>query len=140
MKITMLLSGQGEIPSAETVAMWRTDADAVAVWDEAEDAVGPIRQWLDEGVPSDTLRAQLISAVGSLATYAVVRRELGLVPRFVIGHSVGGLLGALLVFAILLALSGVMYVDSRRSHVDHKNVNDDWVEDVTDRQLPVRTH
>ncbi|MFN8099712.1 MAG: ACP S-malonyltransferase [Dermatophilaceae bacterium] len=89
MKITMLLSGQGEIPSAETVAMWRTDADAVAVWDEAEDAVGPIRQWLDEGVPSDTLRAQLISAVGSLATYAVVRRELGLVPRFVIGHSVG---------------------------------------------------
>ena len=57
-----------------------------------------------------------------------------------IGHSVGGLLGALLVFAILLALSGVMYVYSRRSHVDHKNVNDDWVEDVTDRQLPVRTH
>ena len=59
---------------------------------------------------------------------------------WVIGHSVGGLLGALLVFAILLALSGVMYVYSRRSHVDHKNVNDDWVEDVTDRQLPVRTH
>ncbi len=57
-----------------------------------------------------------------------------------IGHSVGGLLGALLVFAILLVLSGVMYVYSRRNHVDHKNVNDDWVEDVTDRQIPVRTH
>ena len=57
-----------------------------------------------------------------------------------IGHSVGGLRGALLVFAILLVLSGVMYVYSRRNHVDHKNVNDDWVEDVTDRQIPVRTH
>jgi PiT family inorganic phosphate transporter len=33
-----------------------------------------------------------------------------------------------------------MYVYSRRNHVDHKNVNDDWVEDVTDRQIPVRTH
>ncbi len=57
-----------------------------------------------------------------------------------IGHSVGGLLGALLVFAILIALSGVMFVYSRRNRVDHKNVNDDWVEDVTDRQVPVRTH
>ena len=57
-----------------------------------------------------------------------------------IGHSVGGLLGALLVFAILLVLSGPLSVYSRRNHVDHKNVNDDWVEDVTDRQIPVRTH
>jgi PiT family inorganic phosphate transporter len=57
-----------------------------------------------------------------------------------IGHSVGGLLGALLVFAILIALSGVMFVYSRRNRVDHRNVNDDWVEDVTDRQVPVRTH
>lgn len=89
MKITMLLSGQGEIPGAETVAMWRTDPDAVAVWDQAEEAVGPIRPWIDEPVPSDTLKAQLLSAVGSLATYAVIRRKLGLTPRFVIGHSVG---------------------------------------------------
>ena len=42
--------------------------------------------------------------------------------------------------AILIALSGVMFVYSRRNRVDHRNVNDDWVEDVTDRQIPVRTH
>ncbi|MFT3889770.1 MAG: inorganic phosphate transporter [Arachnia sp.] len=59
---------------------------------------------------------------------------------WLVGHTIGGLLGALLVFAILLVLSGAMFVYSRRNRVDHSNVNDEWVEDVTNRRVPVRTH
>ena len=29
-----------------------------------------------------------------------------------------------------------MFLRSQRNKVDHRNVNDDWVEDVTQRQLP----
>jgi PiT family inorganic phosphate transporter len=43
-----------------------------------------------------------------------------------IGNLIGGLGGALVVFAILVVLSGYMYVRSRRAPIDHNNVNDDW--------------
>jgi PiT family inorganic phosphate transporter len=43
-----------------------------------------------------------------------------------IGHLVGGMPGALVVFVILLGLAGYMYLRSRRTPVDHKNVNDEW--------------
>ena len=43
-----------------------------------------------------------------------------------IGHSIGGVLGALVVFTILLVASGWMYLHSKKSEVDHNNVNDDW--------------
>lgn len=90
MKTTVLFSGQGEVPSADAITMWRCDPAAAAVWSEAADAVGEdIDRWLDEGVPADTRRAQLISAVGSLATYAVLEREFPVAPAFVIGHSIG---------------------------------------------------
>lgn len=90
MKTTVLFSGQGELPSPDTITMWRCDPTARAVWDEAGEAVGePIDRWLDEGVPSDTRRAQLISAVGSLATFAVLERDFPVAPAFVLGHSVG---------------------------------------------------
>jgi PiT family inorganic phosphate transporter len=43
-----------------------------------------------------------------------------------IGDLFGGVAGALLVFLILVALSGFMYLRSRLAPVDHNNVNDDW--------------
>ena len=43
-----------------------------------------------------------------------------------IGHLVGGLAGALVVFVILLGLAGYMFLRSRRTPVDHSNVNDEW--------------
>ncbi len=43
-----------------------------------------------------------------------------------VGHAIGGFAGPLVVFAILLGLSGTMYARSRRKPVDHRNVNDEW--------------
>ncbi|MBM6402210.1 inorganic phosphate transporter [Phycicoccus sonneratiae] len=43
-----------------------------------------------------------------------------------IGHTLGGVAGALLVFAILCAASGWMYRRSRLQHVGAHNVTDDW--------------
>jgi inorganic phosphate transporter, PiT family len=43
-----------------------------------------------------------------------------------IGHTLGGVAGALLVFAILCAASGWMYHRSRLQHVGAHNVTDDW--------------
>lgn len=56
-----------------------------------------------------------------------------------IGHSIGGFAGALVVFLMLLAASVWMYLHSRKTRVDHKNVNDEWVENATDRALPATT-
>ena len=50
---------------------------------------------------------------------------------WLIGHLLGGLFGALVITAILLAAASWMYLHSRKSAIDHSNVNDDWVENVT---------
>jgi PiT family inorganic phosphate transporter len=43
-----------------------------------------------------------------------------------IGHLVGGLAGALTVFALLLLAAGGVWLRSRHTPVDQHNVNDDW--------------
>lgn len=55
---------------------------------------------------------------------------------WLIGHLLGGFLGALVVFLILVVSSGWMYLHSRKSTVDHRNVNDDWVEKVAATAVP----
>ena len=50
---------------------------------------------------------------------------------WLIGHLLGGLFGALAIFVILLAAASWMYLHSRKSSVDHSNVNDEWVENAT---------
>lgn len=48
----------------------------------------------------------------------------------------GGLAGSLAVFVILLAAAGYMYLRSRRTPIDHNNVNDEWDEARTDERVP----
>ncbi len=43
-----------------------------------------------------------------------------------IGHLIGGLPGAVAVFVILIALAVYLYLRSRRTPIDHNNVNDEW--------------
>ncbi|WP_018155082.1 inorganic phosphate transporter [Demetria terragena] len=45
---------------------------------------------------------------------------------WVIGHAFGGMAGPLVVFGILLVLSGLMYARSRREPVSADNVTDEW--------------
>ncbi|MGK5681982.1 anion permease [Actinoplanes sp. URMC 104] len=48
----------------------------------------------------------------------------------------GGLAGSLVVFALLLAAAGYMYWRSRKTPVDHNNVNDEWDEPATPERVP----
>ena len=48
-----------------------------------------------------------------------------------IGHLLGPVAGPITICAILIALSLWMVRHSKNSHIDHRNVNDDWVEKVT---------
>lgn len=50
---------------------------------------------------------------------------------WLVGHLLGGLFGALAIFMILLAAASWMYLHSKKSAIDHSNVNDDWVDNVT---------
>jgi PiT family inorganic phosphate transporter len=60
---------------------------------------------------------------------------------FGIAHLVDGLPGVLLVFALLVALSGYMYLRSRKNPVDTSNVNEEWEDGLTppsEQPAPVR--
>ena len=43
-----------------------------------------------------------------------------------VGHGIGGLAGALVVFVVLVGLAGTMYARSRKQPVHAGNVNDEW--------------
>lgn len=58
---------------------------------------------------------------------------------FGIAHLVSGLAGVLIVFALLLALSGYMYLRARKSPVDTTNVNDEWEGKLTPPPEPAAT-
>lgn len=68
-----------------------------------------------------------------LASWAITLPAAALVGAVMwgVGHLIGGLAGALAVFLILVATSLWMYLHSRKSSVDHSNVNDEWVENAT---------
>jgi len=46
-------------------------------------------------------------------------------------HLIGGYPGAIIGFSMLVAVSGAIYIRSRKVKVDHKNVNDDWEGSLT---------
>jgi inorganic phosphate transporter, PiT family len=46
-------------------------------------------------------------------------------------HEVGGFPGAILGFSLLLATASAIYLRSRKSKVDHTNVNAEWKGDLT---------
>jgi PiT family inorganic phosphate transporter len=56
-----------------------------------------------------------------------------------VGDAVGGLGGSIVIFVILLLLAGYMYLRSRRTPIDHKNVNDEWEDDPSPERVPAGT-
>jgi PiT family inorganic phosphate transporter len=57
-----------------------------------------------------------------------------------IGHLIGGVAGAIVIFAVLVAAAITVYVRSRRAPIDHHNVNDEWDPAPQDEQprVPAR--
>ena len=51
-----------------------------------------------------------------------------------IGHAIGGLAGAIVIFLILVVVAGSTFARSRRRPVDHSNVNQDWDEALRDAE------
>jgi inorganic phosphate transporter, PiT family len=60
-----------------------------------------------------------------------------------IGHLVGGVAGAIVIFAVLIAAAAAVYARSRRAPVDHTNVNAEWAPAPQDEPqrvpVPART-
>ncbi|MET0492111.1 MAG: inorganic phosphate transporter [Actinoplanes sp.] len=56
-----------------------------------------------------------------------------------IGNILGGVGGAILIFVLLLAAATFMYLRSRRTPVDHNNVNDEWEAAPTADRVPATT-
>ena len=56
-----------------------------------------------------------------------------------LGDLIGGLIGALVIFGLLVVAAAAMYVRSRRAPVNHTNVNDDWGDASSKDRSPVGT-
>ncbi|MDT5242892.1 MAG: inorganic phosphate transporter, PiT family [Mycobacterium sp.] len=54
----------------------------------------------------------------------------GAVTYFIV-HGIGGFAGASIGFALLVIVSGLIYLQSRKAPIDHKNVNDEWEGSLT---------
>jgi PiT family inorganic phosphate transporter len=52
-----------------------------------------------------------------------------------VGHLLGGALGPIVVVLILAALSGYMWMRSRRQPVNAGNVNDEWDDESATKEL-----
>jgi PiT family inorganic phosphate transporter len=46
-------------------------------------------------------------------------------------HGIGGFAGSIVGFALLLATAAAIYLQSRKTKVDHNNVNAEWKGDLT---------
>ncbi len=53
-----------------------------------------------------------------------------------LGDLIGGLGGALVIFIVLLAVAGYMYLRSRKTPVGHHNVNDEWEDAPAAERVP----
>jgi inorganic phosphate transporter, PiT family len=100
---------------AATIAKGLVDADLVTLELVFAGLVGGITwnllTWL-LGIPSSSSHALIGGIVGAL-TYFIV-------------HGIGGFIGTLIGFTLLLTASTLIWLKSRKPPIDHHNVNDEW--------------
>ena len=67
------------------------------------------------------------------AAWLITLPSAGLVGavEYYIVHGIGGYAGAVIGFLVLLATAGAIYLQSRKTKVDHTNVNAEWKGDLT---------
>jgi PiT family inorganic phosphate transporter len=73
-----------------------------------------------------------------LVAWLITLPSAGLVAAltWAIGHVIGGLAGAVVIFVMLIAFAVYMFVHSRKNPVGHHNVTDEW-DSRADEALPV---
>ncbi len=84
---------------------------------------------LGSGVGKRGAKVNWSVATRMLLAWAITLPAAGTVGAlmWLMGHTLGGLFGTLVVFGLLVASAGFMYWYSRKAPVDSRNVNDDWV-------------
>jgi PiT family inorganic phosphate transporter len=83
------------------------------------------------GKPGATVRW---GVAGRMATaWLITLPSAGLVGAvtYWIVHLIGGLPGVLVGFAALVVVAGLIYLQSRKAPIDHRNVNDEWEGNLT---------
>jgi PiT family inorganic phosphate transporter len=83
---------------------------------------------LGSGIGRPAAQVRWRVAVRMVAAWLITLPAAGLVGATMwwVGHLAGGLAGALIVFGLLLLAALGVWLRSRRTPIDHRNVNDDW--------------
>ncbi|MGO2846639.1 MAG: inorganic phosphate transporter [Microbacterium gubbeenense] len=118
-------SPQGMAAEASSAAIILTSSSMGMALSTTHVATGSI---LGSGVgrPGATVRWGVAGRMAS--AWLITMPAAGIVGAlcFFLEHAIGGIVGALVVFALLVAAALYMYLHSRRQKVDASNVNADW--------------
>jgi PiT family inorganic phosphate transporter len=83
------------------------------------------------GKPGAEVRWSVAARMG--VAWLITLPSAGLVGAFTytLVHFIGGFRGAIIGFSLLIAVAAAIYLRSRKSKVDHNNVNDEWEGSLT---------
>jgi inorganic phosphate transporter, PiT family len=83
------------------------------------------------GKPGAEVRWSVAARMG--VAWLITLPSAGLVGAFTytLVHFIGGFPGAIIGFSLLIAVAAAIYLRSRKSKVDHNNVNDEWEGSLT---------
>ena len=118
-------SPQGMAAEASSAAIILTSSSMGMALSTSHVATGSI---LGSGVGKPGGQVRWNVAMRMVAAWLTTLPAAGIVGAlcYFIANGVGGVAGALVVFGILVALSGYMYLRSRAQRVDASNVNAEW--------------
>lgn len=118
-------SPQGMAAEASSAAIILTSSSMGMALSTTHVATGSI---LGSGIGKPGARVRWGVAGRMAAAWLITMPAAAVVGAFcyVIANGIGGVVGAIVVFVLLVAASAFMYAHSRRQKVDHSNVNAEW--------------
>ncbi|WP_018178581.1 inorganic phosphate transporter [Jongsikchunia kroppenstedtii] len=116
---------QGMAAEASSAAIILTSSASGMALSTTHVATGSI---LGSGVGKPGAKVRWAVAGRMVVAWVTTLPMAGLVGAgtYYIAHLIGGAAGAIVIFAILVALSGYMYWRAQQQKIDANNVNDDW--------------
>ncbi|GAC67959.1 inorganic phosphate transporter [Gordonia soli] len=127
-------SPQGMAAEASSAAIILTSSASGMALSTTHVATGSI---LGSGVGKKGAKVRWAVAGRMAVAWIITLPSAGLVGAFTfwIANTIGGAAGAIVIFLILVALSGLMYWKAQQQKVDSNNVNDEW-DDSTNSVIP----